>query len=76
MMTTKLSEKEYKKLVIDIAKNISPVLVQRENDVVFNAENIALQAKQIATAVNEVLVNQNTSNLVEVVLLKLTFHTV
>ncbi|MHB0754821.1 hypothetical protein [Polaribacter sp. M15] len=60
MMTTKLSEKEYKKLVIDIAKNISPVLVQRENDVVFNAENIALQAKQIATAVNEVLANQNT----------------
>ncbi len=61
-MTTKLSEKEYKKLVIDIAKNISPVpvLVQRENDVVFNAENIALQAKQIATAVNEVLANQNT----------------
>ncbi|WP_439132638.1 hypothetical protein [Polaribacter sp.] len=61
-MTTKLSEKEFKKLVIDVAKNISPVLVQKENDVVTNAENIAFYAKQIAISVNDVLVHKDIQN--------------
>lgn len=57
MMTTKLSDKEFKKLIIDVAKNISPIIIQRENDPISNAENIALFAKQIATSVNAVLVS-------------------
>lgn len=54
-MSAKLSEKEYKKLVIEIAKNISPVLVQNENEVVSNANKIANYAKEIANSVNNVL---------------------
>ncbi len=61
-MTTKLSEKEFKKLVIDVAKNISPVLVQKENDVEANAENIACYAKQIAISVNDVLAHKDIQN--------------
>lgn len=61
-MILKLSEKEFKKLVIDVAKNISPVLVQNENDVVSNADSIAAYAKQIATSVNKVLASQDTKN--------------
>lgn len=57
MMTTKLSDKEFKKLIIDVAKNISPIIIQRENDPISNAENIALFSKQIATSVNAVLVS-------------------
>lgn len=57
MMTTKLSDKEFKKLVIDVAKNISPIIIQRGNDPISNAENIALFSKQIATSVNAVLVS-------------------
>lgn len=58
-MTTKLSEKEFKKLVIEVAKNISHVLVQKEDNIVSNSEIIALYAKQIAISVNKVLENQN-----------------
>lgn len=58
-MTTKLSEKEFKKLVIEVAKNISHVLVQKEDNIVSNSEIIALYAKQISISVNKVLENQN-----------------
>lgn len=58
-MTTKLSEKEFKKLVIEVAKNNSHMLVQKEDNIVSNSEIIALYAKQIAISVNKVLENQN-----------------
>ena len=59
-MTTKLSEKEYKKLIIDISKNISPILVQQGENITTTAENIALYAEQITNAVNKVLSLQTT----------------
>lgn len=59
-MTTKLSEKEYKKLIIDISKNISPILVQQGENIATTAENIALYAEQITNAVNKVLSLQTT----------------
>jgi hypothetical protein len=59
-MTTKLSEKEFKKLVIDVAKNISPVLVQKGNDPIMDAENIAIYSKQIANSVNAILAKEES----------------
>lgn len=59
-MNTKLSEKEFKKLVIEVAKNISPVLVEKDNDIIANANNIASYALQIATSVNTVLTEQKS----------------
>lgn len=59
-MTTKLSEKEFKKFVIEVAKNISPVFVQNENDVISCADNIANYAKQIANSVNNVLAEKDS----------------
>lgn len=59
-MSNKLSEKEFKKLIIDVARSISPVMVQQENDVKTNAKNIALYAKQIAKAVNKVLADKES----------------
>jgi len=60
-MTPKLSEKEFKKLIIEVAINISPVLVKNQNDTVFNADKIALYAKEIAVAVNHVLANPSNN---------------
>ena len=57
-MSIKLSEKEYKKLVIKIAVNISPVMLDKKSDSISAAEHIALFAKDIANAVNLVLENQ------------------
>jgi hypothetical protein len=57
-MSIKLSEKEYKKLVIEIAVNISPIMLDKKSDSISAAERIALFAKDIANAVNLVLENQ------------------
>lgn len=57
-MSIKLSEKEYKKLVIEIAVNISTVILDKKPDCISVAERIARLAKDIAKAVNLVLENQ------------------
>jgi hypothetical protein len=57
-MNSKLSEKEYKKLVIEIAVNISPVMLDKKPDGISVAERIARFAKDIANAVNLVLENK------------------
>lgn len=54
-MDCKLSEKEYKDLVIKIAIKISPVLVVQELEHLTSGENIAIKAGQIADAVGLVL---------------------
>lgn len=57
-MNIQLSEKEYKKLVIEIAVNISPLILDKKLDSIYAAERIALFAIDIANAVNLVLENQ------------------
>ncbi|TXD52211.1 MULTISPECIES: hypothetical protein [unclassified Polaribacter] len=57
-MSSKLSEKEYKKLVIEIAVHISPVIIDKKLDSITAADQIAVFAKDIANAVNLVLENQ------------------
>lgn len=54
-MDCKLTEKEYKDLIIKIAIKISPVLVVKELEHLSTGENIAIKAGQIADAVNLVL---------------------
>jgi hypothetical protein len=54
-MNTKLSEKEYKKLVIEIAVNISPVIIEKEQNNISAAEKIASLSKDIAISINKVL---------------------
>jgi phenylpyruvate tautomerase PptA (4-oxalocrotonate tautomerase family) len=57
-MNFKLSDKEYKKLIIEIAKQISPVVIQRQQDNITAAEQVASLAKDITDAVSAVLEKQ------------------
>ncbi|MGK0411924.1 MAG: hypothetical protein ACJA1B_000112 [Polaribacter sp.] len=54
-MNFKLSDKEYKKLITEIATQISPVVIQRQQDNITAAEQVASLAKDITDAVNTVL---------------------
>jgi hypothetical protein len=54
-MNDKLSPKEYKKLIIDIAKNISPVLISTSGANNSVANEVANYSKEITDAVNLVL---------------------
>ncbi|MEO2061897.1 MAG: hypothetical protein ABGW97_02855 [Christiangramia sp.] len=53
-MELNLSEKEYKELIIEISKRISPELVKVKPDSISAGENIAIYARDIADAVNSV----------------------
>lgn len=57
-MNFKLSDKEYKKLIIEIATQISPVVIQRQQDQSTAAEQVASLSKDITDAVNTVLEKQ------------------
>lgn len=54
-MSTKLTDKEYKKLVIKIAVTISPILIQRHGDIQKAGEQVSLYAKEIANAMKTAL---------------------
>lgn len=57
MSEKKLTEKEYKNLVIQVAIQISPILIDKKgatSDV--TGESVALYARDIADAVDEVLI--------------------
>jgi|AntRauMFilla1563_2_1112583.scaffolds.fasta_scaffold21512_3 hypothetical protein len=57
-MNYKLSDKEYKKLIIEIAVQISPVMIEQKQENIATAKHIALFAKDITDAVNTVLEQQ------------------
>ncbi|UAM97378.1 hypothetical protein K8354_13770 [Polaribacter litorisediminis] len=57
-MNFKLSDKEYKKLIIEIAIQISPIVIQRPQNNIAAAEQVASLAKDITDAVNTVLEKQ------------------
>jgi hypothetical protein len=50
-----LTKDEYKKLVIDVAIAVSPLLIERKPDSVVAGEHIALYARDIADAVEHIL---------------------
>lgn len=54
-MSDKLSPKEYKKLIIEIAKNISPTIVLKEENSKDIAQKVATYSKNITDAVNAIL---------------------
>ncbi|SDS42817.1 hypothetical protein SAMN05216503_3030 [Polaribacter sp. KT25b] len=54
-MNIKLSEKDYKKLVIEIALKISPALIEKTDDISTASEQISLYAKDIANSIQSVL---------------------
>jgi CHASE3 domain sensor protein len=54
-MSDKLSPKEYKKLIIDIAKNINPTIILKEENSDAIAQKVASYSKNITDAVNVVL---------------------
>lgn len=54
-MNNKLTEEEYKKLVIDIAIKISPEIVKIKANSDLASEAIALYAKDIADAVKSII---------------------
>lgn len=51
----KLTDEEYKKIVIEVAIKISPILVKAKPDSFVAAENIAIYARDIADAVESIL---------------------
>ncbi|MGN7705301.1 hypothetical protein [Chryseobacterium sp. 22543] len=50
-----LTDEEFKKLVIEIAIKISPILVKKKPDSWSAAENIAIYSRDIAEAVRSIL---------------------
>lgn len=57
-MENKLTKDEYKKIVIEVAIKISPLLIKKKPDSLSAAENISLYARDIADAV-EFIINEN-----------------
>ncbi|MET3538722.1 hypothetical protein [Chryseobacterium limigenitum] len=58
-----LTDEEFKKLVIEIAIKISPILVEKKPDSWSAAENIAIYSKDIAEAVRSILIDPSGKSL-------------
>lgn len=58
-MNNKLTKEEYKKLVIDLAIKISPIIIEKKETSDIASITIAQYAKDIADAVSDILGNKN-----------------